>query len=144
MPLWPGKHRNPYAGIDGVVDSGPTVAIAHHGQLDQILASLSQAFIVQPTSGWEISQQDTCIFPTGADDRPGELSAFGLANINGHGALILVEALPEKAGIVLGHRPASIVEPASDIVDANNLGPHLGQCQTGRGRRHKSGNLNHA
>ena len=144
MLFWPGKHRNTDGGIDGVVDSGPTMAIAHNRQLDQILAGLSQAFIVQPTPGWKIGQQDTCIFPTGADDRPGELPALGLANINGHGALILVKALPEEAGIVLGDRPAPVVQPAPDVVDADNLGPHLGQCQPGGGRRHKGGNLNHA
>ena len=65
------------------------------------------------------------------------------AHVHGEGAFALVQARPEQALVIVGDRPAVIVEAAPDSVEANDFRAHLRQRHPRQGRRHERGALDH-
>jgi hypothetical protein len=91
----------------------------------KVLAMLAQRVVVHPAPDAQIGEEDAAALPGGADEARHDLLAARRRHVDGDAALALVEAGPEQASALLGHRPAPVVEAAADAIEADHVRAHL-------------------
>ena len=115
---------------------------AQHGEHDQIFPVLLEMLIIHPAAYPKIGQKNAVIRPRRADQLGHDLLTARRADIDRQRALALVQARPKQALVVVGHRPAVIVQAPSDAVEANHFRAHLRQGHPGQRRCDKRGAFN--
>jgi hypothetical protein len=119
----PGRPREAGGGVDRVVDLARPVRVAGQRDHHEVVTVFPQRVVGEPAAGREVREEGARV----RDERGDELAPALGAQIDGERALALVEAGPEQALAVGRERPALVVETAADLVEADDLGAHLGQ-----------------
>ena len=88
---------------------------------------LAQGLVGEPAAGREVGQQDPRVVAGLGDQRGQQLPPAVGAQVDLDRALALVEARPEQADAIVGHRPAVAVQASTDLVEADHVGAELGQ-----------------
>ncbi len=114
-------------GVHRVVDMGAAVARAHDIERDQIGALLGECLVGKPAARRHVGGEDAGALARRGDQRAQKLAAARRAQVDGDRALALVQASPIDRAAVLGDRPAVVVEPALDVVEADHVGAQLGE-----------------
>ena len=115
--------RVAHGAVHRVVDSGGAVVVAGDGDHHQAVSALTQRFVRQPSDGREVGEE-----VAGPSDQLGDqVLCLGVPEVDRQRALALVESVPVEAGAVGGERPAPVVDAAADAVEADDIGPQLGQ-----------------
>ena len=120
-----GDVRDARAGIDRVVDGRAAEPVALDRELDQVRPARAQRLVGEPAARREVGQEQAGVGARGADDRHRELASLGARQVERDRALRLVQAAPEQADAVVGHRPAPLVEAAAERVDPDHVGAEL-------------------
>jgi hypothetical protein len=121
-------HRKADLRVGGVIDLRAAVAAAHEVDHDQIVAPRLQRFVVEPAARGEIGDEHPRVFARRADHAGQQFLPFRFAEIDRDRPLALVEASPEQALLAIQrHRPAGVVEPAADRIEADHVGTQLRQ-----------------
>ena len=118
--------------------------VALHSELNEVFALFLEFVVVQPAARGKVGQQDACVFPGRGNERHGNLAAFGLAEVQRHRTLGLVQATPKKAGVVSSDGPAAVIKTAAQGVDADHVGAHLRQRHAAQRGRYECRSLHHA
>ena len=118
--------------------------VAGDGDHHEIGAPRPQGVVVQPAAHGEVGQEQPRVGARGADQLADQLLPARRAKVDRDRALALVEPGPEEAGAVVGHRPAVAVEAAADRVEADHVGPELGQRHPSQRRGDVGRALDHA
>ena len=139
-----GGVREAHGRVDRVVDRRAAGARAQDRDHDQVVAAALEGRIVQLALAAQVGEEHPGVGAGGADQGGGELAAARAAEIERDRAFALVHPGPEQAVAFLGHRPAMMVEPALDPVEADHVGPQLRQGHPGEGSRHERRALDHA
>ena len=141
--LGPGDQGETHGGIDGVVNFTAAGVIAGDIDHDEVVAETLETLIVEPAPGREIGEEYAPVATPGGDQAGGDLDALGVGQIDGDGALALIEAGPKQAGAVLGHGPTLVIKAAADGIETDHLGAKLGQGHAAKRRRHEGRALDH-
>ena len=132
-----------HGAVHGVVHRGGAVVVAGDGHHDEVVAVAAEAVVRQPTDGGEVGGEDAGVGAWGGGQCGDQLAAFGGAEIDLDRPLSLIEPLPVQRLAVGGERPAVVVDPSADGVEADHVGAVLGQGHAPRRAGHKGRPLHH-
>jgi hypothetical protein len=102
------------------------MAVALQRDLDQVGAPSFKCFVVQPAARRQVGDEEARVLARRARDGHRDLTALRRRQVQRHGSLGAVEAAPDEARVIVGHRPAVIVQAALQRIDADHVRAELG------------------
>ena len=139
-----GDVRPAHARVHRVVDGDRSVRVADDAEHDEVGAPGAERLVREPVAHLEIGEEDSSLRPRRRDERGHQLAPLRIAQIDREGALALVHAGPVDALVLGRDRPTAIVETAAKRVEADHIGPHLGEGHAAEWGCHEGRALDHA
>ena len=130
--------------VDRVIQCDLAVAAADDRDHDEVLALRTQCFVIEPAAHRQVRDHEPCVRTGSRHERLRDFATLGFADVEHDRPLALVEARPVETQAVLRDRPAPVVEPSPDGIDADDIGAHLCQQESAEWRRDEGGRLNDA